>query len=552
MRSDILRGNYRFAPHRSLLKGLGYTEEELARPLIGVANSGNELVPGHQHLDLIAAAVKNGIYLAGGTPFEFRTIGICDGIAMGHQGMKYSLCSRELIADSCEVMAKAYPFDGIVLIPNCDKVIPGMLMALLRLNLPGLLISGGPMLAGTFRGKKVDLISVFEAVGRCSAGKIKEEELKALEEVACPGCGSCAGMFTANSMNCLTEGLGLGLSGNGTIPAVDSRRIRLAKEAGMKAVELVRQNKKPREIATLAAFINAIVLDMALGASTNTVLHLPAIAAEVGIKLSLSEFDAVSKKTPNLCQIAPAGTHRMEDLDQAGGIPAVLSELAKINLLDLSATTVSGKTIGEIASKSQNADPGVIRTAKNPYSGEGGIAVLFGSLAPEGAVVKQSAVNKTHLTHTGKARVFENEEDALNAVLENRIEDGSVLIIRYEGPRGGPGMREMLSVTSSLVGSGKDEKVALLTDGRFSGGTRGLAIGHICPEAAAGGPIALVADGDIVEIDLPRRKLNLKVAPEEMAKRKKSWQPPKPKVTEGYLYRYSRSVSSAAQGAVVE
>src|SRR5450830_865210 len=409
MRSDILRNDYRFAPHRSLFKALGYTDEEMSRPLIGVANSGNELVPGHQHLDLITAAVKSGIYLAGGTPFEFRTIGVCDGIAMGHAGMKYSLASREIIADSCEIMARAYPFDGLVLIPNCDKIVPGMLMALLRVNIPGLLVSGGPMMAGTFRGKKVDLISVFEAVGQRSIEKITDEELKALEEVACPGCGSCAGMFTANSMNCLTEGLGLGLPGNGTIPAVDSRRIRLAKEAGMKVLELVRGNKKPREIANQTAFTNAIVLDMALGASTNTVLHLPAIAAEAGINLSLAEFDRISKKTPNLCRISPSGTHRMEDLDQAGGIPAVLSELAQTNLLDLSALTVSGKTIGEIASQTGSADPEVIRPIKNPYSLEGGIAILFGNLAPEGAVVKQSAVNKTPLTHPGPARVFEAE-----------------------------------------------------------------------------------------------------------------------------------------------
>ena len=552
MRSDILRDDYRFAPHRSLFKALGYTDEELARPLIGVANSGNELVPGHQHLDLITAAVKSGIYLAGGTPFEFRTIGVCDGIAMSHEGMKYSLCSREIIADSCEIMARAYPFDGLDLVPNCDKIVPGMLMALLRVNIPGLLISGGPMLAGTFRGKRVDLISVFEAVGQRSIEKITGEELKALEEAACPGCGSCAGMFTANSMNCLTEGLGLGLPGNGTIPAVDSRRIRLAKEAGMKVLELVRGNKKPREIANPAAFTNAIVLDMALGASTNTVLHLPAIAAEAGINLSLAKFDQISKKTPNLCRISPSGTHRMEDLDQAGGIPAVLSELAQANLLDLSALTVSGKTIGEIASRARPADPEVIRSIENPYSREGGIAILFGNLAPEGAVVKQSAVNKTHLTHTGPARIFETEEEALDAILKNQVAEGSVIIIRYEGPKGGPGMREMLSVTSALVGSGKDDKMALLTDGRFSGGTRGLAIGHVSPEAAAGGPCALVIDGDIIEIDLPRRQLNLKVSDAELEKRRKSWKPKEPKVKEGYLYRYSRAVSSAAQGAVVK
>jgi dihydroxy-acid dehydratase len=552
MRSDILRGNYRFAPHRSLFKALGYTDEELARPLIGVANSGNDLVPGHQHLDLITAAVKNGIYLAGGTPFEFRTIGVCDGIAMGHEGMKYSLASREIIADSCEIMARAYPFDGLVLIPNCDKIIPGMLMALLRVNIPGLLVSGGPMLAGTFRGKKVDLISVYEAVGRRSVEKITDEELKALEEAACPGCGSCAGMFTANSMNCLTEGIGLGLPGNGTIPAVDSRRIRLAKETGMKVMELVRKNKKPREIANPAAFANAIVLDMALGASSNTVLHLPAIAAEAGINLSLAEFDRISQKTPNLCRISPAGTHRMEDLDQAGGIPAVLSELAKTNLLNLTAATVSGKTIGQIASQARVADPEVIRPIENPYSREGGIAILFGNLAPEGAVVKQSAVNKGHLTHTGPARVFEGEEEAMDAVMKNQIAENSVIIIRYEGPKGGPGMREMLSVTRALVGSGKDDQMALLTDGRFSGGTRGLAIGHISPEAASGGPVAMVIDGDIIEINLPERRLNLKVSEAELEKRRKSWKPREPKIKEGYLYRYSRAVSSAAQGAVVK
>jgi dihydroxy-acid dehydratase len=408
------------------------------------------------------------------------------------------------------------------------------------------------MLTGTFRGKKVDLISVFEAVGQRSIGKITDEELKALEEVACPGCGSCAGMFTANSMNCLTEGLGLGLSGNGTIPAVDSRRVRLAKEAGMKVLELVRKNKKPREIANQAAFTNAIVLDMALGASSNTVLHLPAIAAEAGINLSLVEFDRISKKTPNLCHISPSGTHRMEDLDQAGGIPAVLSELAKANLLDLTALTVTGKTIGQIASQARVADPKVIRPIKDPYNREGGIAIFFGNLAPEGAVVKQSAVNEAHLTHTGPARVFDAEEEALNAILKNQVAEGSVIIIRYEGPKGGPGMREMLSVTSALVGAGRDDKMALITDGRFSGGTRGLAIGHVSPEAAAGGPIALVIDGDIIEIDLPQRRLNLKVSDAELEKRKKSWQPREPKVKEGYLYRYSRAVSSAAQGAVVK
>jgi dihydroxy-acid dehydratase len=471
---------------------------------------------------------------------------------MGHEGMKYSLASREIIADSCEIMAKSYPFDGLVLIPGCDKIIPGMLMALLRMNIPGLLVCGGPMLAGKFRGKKVDLISVFEAVGRRSVEKITDQDLKALEEVACPGCGSCAGMFTANSMNCLTEGIGLGLPGNGTIPAVDSRRVRLAKETGMKAVELVQQNKKPREIASSAAFANAIVLDMALGASSNTVLHLPAIAAEAGIELSLAEFDRISKKTPNLCRISPNGEHRMEDLDQAGGIPAVLSELAKANLLDVSAMTVIGKTIGEIASQARVADPEVIRPIKNPYSREGGIAIFFGNLAPEGAVVKQSAVNEAHLTHTGPARVFDAEEEALDAILKNQIKDGSVIVIRYEGPKGGPGMREMLSVTSALVGAGRDDKMALITDGRFSGGTRGLAIGHVSPEAAAGGPIALVNDGDIIEIDLPKRKLNLKVSEAELEKRRKSWRPIEPKVKEGYLYRYSRAVSSAAQGAVVK
>ncbi len=552
MRSDILRKDYRFSPHRSLLKALGYTNEELARPLIGIANPANELVPGHHHLDLITDAVRRGIYLAGGTPMEFRTIGVCDGIAMGHEGMRYSLCSRELIADSIEIMVRAHPLDGIVMVPNCDKIIPGMLMALLRINLPGLLISGGPMLAGNFDGKKVDLISVFEAVGKFSTKKIGEEELKNLEEVACPGCGSCAGMFTANSMNCLTEALGLGLPGNGTIPAVDSRRLRLAKQAGMKAVELVRKGIKPREIATLSAFLNAIVLDMALGASTNTVLHLPAIAREAGQELPLSHFDRLSRKTPNLCRIAPAGQHRMEDLDRAGGISAVLSELAKTDLLDLSATTVSGKTLKEIASEGRVTDSKVIRSVKNPYRKEGGIAILYGNLAPEGSVVKQSAVNENHLRHTGKAVVFESEEGALKAVLENGIKEGGVIVIRYEGPKGGPGMREMLSVTSALVGSGKDDQIALVTDGRFSGGTRGLAVGHVSPEAAVGGPIALVKNGDIIEIDLPNRKLNLLVSEEEMKRRKKAWRPPKPKVKEGYLYRYSLSVSSAAEGAVLK
>ena len=552
MRSDLMKKGIERAPHRSLLKAMGYTDDEIARPIIGIANSANEIVPGHIHLHQIARAVKDGVLSAGGTPVEFSTIGVCDGIAMGHPGMKYSLCSRELIADSIEIMATAHPFDALVLIPNCDKIVPGMLMAALRLNIPAILISGGPMLAGCFQGKALDLISVFEAVGSFTSGKMTEEKLKFLEDNACPGYGSCSGMFTANSMNCLSEALGLALPGNGTIPAVMAERKRLAKYAGVRIMHLYQRNVRPRDIAVLAAFKNAIRVEMALGASTNTVLHLPAIANEAKVPLDLELFDQLSKSTPNLCRLSPAGTSHLEDLDRAGGIPAVMSELAREGLLNLKVMTVTGKSVGENVSNSKVLDNGVIRPIEKPYSAEGGLAILKGNLAPEGAVVKQSAVAPEMLKHTGAARVFESEEEAMAAILKKKVRKGDVLVIRYEGPKGGPGMREMLSPTAAIVGIGFDKEVALLTDGRFSGGTRGAAIGHISPEAAEGGPIAIVHNGDLIEIDIPKKELNLKLTPEEIKKRLSLWKAPQPKVKEGYLYRYSRNVLSANTGAVLK
>ena len=550
MRSDLMKKGLERAPHRSLCKAMGYTDEELAQPLIGVANSFNEIIPGHIHLNDIVKAVKSGIMFAGGTPIEFGTIGVCDGIAMHHTGMNYSLASRELIADSIEVMAMAHPFDGLVLVTNCDKITPGMLMAAMRLNIPALLISGGPMLTGRSRGKQTDVITVFEAVGKVQTGKMTEEELRDLEDKACPGSGSCAGMFTANTMNCLTEALGMGLPGNGTIPAVDARRRRLAKMAGRKVMELVEQNIKPRDIASQDAFRNAIAVDMALGGSTNTVLHLPAIAREAQLDLDLDLFNELSTKTPNLCSISPSGSDHLEDLDAAGGVPAVMAELSRQGLINKDVLTATGKTMGENLTGVTVADPEVIRPLEKPYHKEGGIAILKGNLAPDGAVVKQAAVAETMLVNRGTARVFNSEEEAVKAIMDNRIKPGDIVVIRYEGPRGGPGMREMLTPTAIIAGMGLDKDVALITDGRFSGGTRGAAIGHISPEAMEGGPIALVEDGDTIEIDIPAKKLSLAVSAEELDKRKKQWVAPEPKIKHGYAYRYSQMVTSASTGAV--
>jgi dihydroxy-acid dehydratase len=550
MRSDLMKKGLERAPHRSLCKAIGYTDEELAQPLIGIANSFNEIIPGHIHLNDIVKAVKSGIQSAGGTPIEFGTIGVCDGIAMHHRGMNYSLASRELIADSIEIMAMAHPFDGLVLVTNCDKITPGMLMAAMRLNIPALLISGGPMLTGRSRRKQTDVITVFEAVGKVQAGKMTEEELRELEDVACPGSGSCAGMFTANTMNCLTEALGMGLPGNGTIPAVDARRRRLAKRAGNKIMELVEKNIKPRDIATLNAFRNAIAVDMALGGSTNTVLHLPAIAREAQLELDLELFNELSKKTPNLCSISPSGSDHLEDLDAAGGVPAVMAELSRQEIIDKDTLTVTGKTMGENIAGVTVADPAVIRPLEKPNHKEGGIAILKGNLAPDGAVVKQAAVDKKMLVNQGIARVFNSEEEAVKAIMDKQIKPGDIVVIRYEGPRGGPGMREMLTPTAIIAGMGLDKEVALITDGRFSGGTRGAAIGHISPEAMEGGPIALVQDGDTIEIDIPGKQLTLAVPAEELDKRRKQWVPPEPKIKHGYAYRYSQMVTSASTGAV--
>ena len=552
MRSNqMIKGTAR-APHRSLFKSMGYTDEELARPLIGVANSANEIIPGHIHLNLITRAVKDGIRMAGGTPIEFGTIGVCDGIAMGHEGMKYSLVSRDVIADSVEIMAMAHPFSGLVCVANCDKIVPGMMMALLRLNIPGIYVSGGPMLAGRSAcGDSIDLISVFEAVGRMARKTITGEELLDIENNACPGCGSCSGMYTANSMNCLSEALGFALPGNGTIPAVAARRIRLAKETGMRAVELVKKGIKPRDIITAKSFRNAICVDMAIGASTNTTLHLPAIAREAGIELPLDIFDELSAVTPNICKLSPASAIHIEDLHYAGGVPAVMKELSRKKLLDLSADTVAGVPLRTIVEKAVIRDPSVIRPLEKAFSRQGGIGILKGTLAPDGAVVKQSAVSEKMFHFSGPARVFDSEELAMADIMKNKIKPGDAVIIRYEGPRGGPGMREMLSVTSAIVGQGLGEQVALLTDGRFSGGTRGACLGHISPEAAEGGPIALVKDGDIITLDIPKRTLDLKVSPAELVRRKKSWKQPRRKLT-GVLERYAAMVRSANTGAVLE
>ncbi|MBN2754502.1 MAG: dihydroxy-acid dehydratase [Candidatus Goldbacteria bacterium] len=556
MRSDKMTKGPERAPHRSLFKAIGYTDEELKRPIIGVVNSFNEVIPGHIHLRTIADAVKAGVRMAGGTPMEFPVIGVCDGIAMGHQGMKYSLVSREYIADSIEIMCTAYPFDGIVFIPNCDKVVPGMLMAAARLNIPCVFVSGGAMLAGKYKGKNYDLISGgFEAVGECANGKITEKELEAIENVSCPTCGSCSGMFTANTMNCMTEVLGLGLPGNGTIPAVYSERIRLAKTAGMQVMEMVEKDIKPRDILTEKAFENAFTLDVALGGSTNTILHLPAIAHEAGFQFGLAKINEISDKTPTLCKLSPAllptgGQHYIQDLYEAGGVQVVIKELAKKNLVHLDLMTVTGKKIKDNIKDVENINPNVIRTPDNAYSPKGGLAILFGNLAPDGAVVKQAAVAPEMMKREARARVFESEEDAQKAILGKKIKPGDVVVIRYEGPKGGPGMREMLAPTAAIAGMGLDKEVALLTDGRFSGGTRGAAIGHVSPEAMEGGVIAIVKEGDIIEINIPEKKLELKVSQDEIDKRFAVWTCPEPKIKTGVIYRYAKNVTSASTGAV--
>lgn len=551
MYSDVVKKGLEKTPHRSLMKALGLTDEEIQRPLIGVVSAKNEIIPGHTHLDKIAEAVKAGVRIAGGTPIEFPAIGVCDGIAMGHIGMKYSLASRELIADSIESMAVAHGFDALVLIPNCDKIVPGMLIAAARLNIPAIVISGGPMLSMNFKGKFRDLNTAFEAVGAYKAGNIDEKELVELEEAACPSCGSCSGMFTANSMNCLCEVLGMALPGNGTIPAVYSERIRLAKHAGMKIMELLEKNIRPRDIITPDALYNALRVDMALGCSTNSMLHLPAIAYEAKAPISLEYANEISSQTPNLCHLAPAGEHHVQDLYAAGGVTAVMNELSKKNLLKLDTITVTGKTQGENIEGHTVKDYTVIKPIDNPYSETGGIAVLKGNLAVDGSVVKRSAVAPEMLVHSGPAKVFESEEEAIDAIYKGKIVKGDVVVIRYEGPKGGPGMREMLSPTSAICGMGLDKDVALITDGRFSGATRGAAIGHVSPEAVEGGPIAFVKDGDIIDIDIVNCVLNIKVSDEEMAKRREGWKPNEPKVKTGYLRRYSKLVSSAMQGAVM-
>lgn len=552
MRSlEVKKGSTR-AAHRSLFYAMGYTEEELKKPLIGVCCAANEIIPGHMHLDTIAQAVKYGILEAGGTPIEFPAIGICDGIAMGHDGMKYPLASRELVADSVEAVANGHAFDGLVLIPNCDKIVPGMLMAAARLNIPAVVVSGGPMLPGRMNGKDISVSTVFEAAGRFESGQICAAELSEIEHCACPGCGSCSGLFTANTMNCLTEVLGMGLPGNGTIPAAyNGQRIALAKHAGMAIMNLVEKNIRPRDIMTAAAFDNAITVDMAIGGSSNTALHLPAIAHEAGIELPLSRFDVISKKTPYLTKLSPGGNHHIIDLNEAGGISAVMNELDKLGLINKECITVCDKTIGETIAKARITRPDVIHTVEEPYRKTGGIAVLTGNIAPECSVVKESAVAEEMLKHSGPAKVFDSEDEAIAAICGKQIEKGDVVVIRYEGPKGGPGMREMLNPTSVLAGMGLDKDVALLTDGRFSGATRGACIGHISPEAREGGNIALIQNGDIIEIDIPNRSLNVKLSDEELAERRANWVCPPPKVKSGYLARYAALVTSAATGAVL-
>jgi dihydroxy-acid dehydratase len=551
MRSDRVKLGVERAPHRSLFKAMGYTDEELARPLVGVVNAKNEIIPGHMHLDTIAEAAKAGIRSSGGTPIEFPAIGVCDGIAMGHEGMKFSLASRELIADSIETMVQAHALDALVLVPNCDKIVPGMLMAAARLDVPTVLVSGGPMLAGRIDGRDADLNTLFEAVGKVHAGTMKEAELGRYEDSCCPGCGSCSGMFTANSMNCLAEVLGIGLPGNGTIPAVYAERVRLAKRAGTVVMEAIKKNLKPSDLLTERQFRNALALDMALGCSTNSMLHLPAIAHEAGVVLDLDMVNEIAAKTPNLCRLAPSGPYHVTQLYEAGGVFAVIKQLLKKGLIDGKAPTVCGKTIGELAAMAPEADGVIIRRIEEPYSATGGIAVLCGNLAPDRAVVKRAAVAPEMLKHKGPARVFDSEDAANKAVLGGRIKAGDVVVIRYEGPRGGPGMREMLEATSALAGMGRDGDTALITDGRFSGATRGAAIGHVSPEAAAGGPIALVRDGDTISIDIDRGKLELEVSDEELAARRAAWKAPEPNVKSGWLARYAAMVGSASGGAVL-
>ena len=552
MRSDAVKTGTQQAPHRSLFNALGMTKEEMERPLVGIVSSYNEIVPGHMNLDKIVQAVKLGVAMAGGTPVMFPAIAVCDGIAMGHVGMKYSLVTRDLIADSTEAMAMAHQFDALVMVPNCDKNVPGLLMAAARLNVPTVFVSGGPMLAGHLNGHKTSLSSMFEAVGAYAAGKLDEEGLTECEMKTCPTCGSCSGMYTANSMNCLTEVLGMGLKGNGTIPAVYSERIRLAKHAGMQVMEMYRKNIRPRDIMTKEAILNALTVDMALGCSTNSMLHLPAIAHEIGMDFDISFANEISAKTPNLCHLAPAGPTYMEDLNEAGGVYAVMNELNKKGLLHTECMTVTGKTVGENIKDCVNLNPEVIRPIDNPYSQTGGLAVLKGNLAPDGGVVKRSAVVEEMMVHEGPARVFDCEEDAIAAIKGGKIVEGDVVVIRYEGPKGGPGMREMLNPTSAIAGMGLGSSVALITDGRFSGASRGASIGHVSPEAAVGGPIALVEEGDIISINIPELKLEIKVSDEEMQARKAKWQPREPKVTTGYLARYAAMVTSGNRGAILE
>ena len=552
MKSDAVKTGMQQAPHRSLFNALGMTEEEMRKPLVGIVSSYNEIVPGHMNLDKIVDAVKLGVAMAGGTPVVFPAIAVCDGIAMGHIGMKYSLVTRDLIADSTECMALAHQFDALVMVPNCDKNVPGLLMAAARINVPTVFVSGGPMLAGHVKGHKTSLSSMFEAVGAYAAGNMSEEDVKEFENKACPTCGSCSGMYTANSMNCLTEVLGMGLKGNGTIPAVYSERIKLAKHAGMKVMEMYEKNIRPRDIMTKEAFMNALTMDMALGCSTNSMLHLPAIAHEGGVELNVDIANEISARTPNLCHLAPAGPTYIEDLNEAGGIYAVMKEISKKGLLNLDCMTVTGRTVGENIKDCVNRNPEVIRPVENPYSQTGGIAILKGNLAPDSAVVKRSAVAPEMLKHEGPARVFDCEEDAIDAIKSGRIVAGDVVVIRYEGPKGGPGMREMLNPTSAIAGMGLGSTVALITDGRFSGASRGASIGHASPEAAVGGPIALVEEGDIISIDIDNHELNVLVSDQEMEARKAKWQPRTPQVTTGYLARYASLVTSADRGAVLQ
>ncbi|MBU0733743.1 MAG: dihydroxy-acid dehydratase [Proteobacteria bacterium] len=552
MRSDQMKKGLKRAQHRALFYSMGYTKQELEKPIVGVVNTFNQIVPGHIHLNSVVEGVVKGVYSGGGTPIIFPAVGICDGIAMGHEGMKYVLASRELIADSVEVMAMAHPFDALVLVTNCDKITPAMLMIALRLNIPTVVLSGGPMLAGRWHGRETDLTTVWEGVGQVSAGTMTHDEIEELEECCCPGCGSCAGMFTANSMNCLTEAMGLGLPGNGTIPAVSGARIRLAKLAGLKVMELLNRNILPRDIATQAAFMNAIAVDMAMGCSTNTILHVPAIANEAHIPMDQDLFQKMSDQVPHLCNMSPAGPHHLDDLDMAGGVQAVMKRLSEKGLVDLEVMTVTGQTLGQNLERVCIHDQELIRPFEDPIHPQGGIAILKGNLAPEGAVVKQAAVAPTMLQRRGIARVFDYEEKAVDAILGGEIKSGDIVVVRYEGPKGGPGMREMLAPTSAIIGMGLGESVALITDGRFSGVTRGAAIGHISPEAAEGGPLSLVQEGDSIFIDVPNRTLTLEVEEEEMARRKDKWSPPALKVKDGYLYRYAKMVTSASTGAILK